>query len=141
MLIALPIVVACLGHQPCQPPMALPNQLVRSASPAAIVSLADTPDHRTVGGARHGPFAEALQRITIPSASPLPQTPAQVGLRTTGMSTADKAMFVLAGAVAGFYAGGYLGAAMDDSPDDEAAFLGMPIGAAIGGWAVWNLVR
>ena len=97
MLIALPIVVACLGHQPCLPPMALPNQLVRSASPAAIVSLADTPDHRTVGGAR--PLREALQRITIPSASPLPQTRrAQVGLRTTGMSTADKAMFVLAGA-------------------------------------------
>ncbi len=64
-----------------------------------------------------------------------------MGLRTLAMSTADKAMFVLAGAVAGFYAGGYLGAAMDDSPDDEAAFLGMPIGAAIGGWAVWNLVR
>jgi hypothetical protein len=57
------------------------------------------------------------------------------------MSTADKAMLVVAGAVAGLYAGAYLGAAVDDGGDGEAAFLGMPIGAAIGGWAVWNLVR
>jgi hypothetical protein len=57
------------------------------------------------------------------------------------MSTANKTMLVLAGAVAGLYAGAYLGAAVDDGGDGEAAFVGMPIGAAIGGWAFWTLVR
>ena len=138
MLIAVPIVLACLAPQPCQSAMAPPNQLVRSASPAAIVSRAHPPQ-RITGDMR--PLHGALQRVRIPSIAPSRSHRAQVGLRSPTMSTANKAMLVLAGAVAGLYAGAYLGNAVDDSGDGEAAFLGMPIGAAIGGWAVWNLVR
>jgi hypothetical protein len=137
MLIAVPIVLACLAPQPCQPAMAPPNQLVRSASPAAIVSRALPPERMT---SEVRSLRDALGHVRIPSIQPSRSHRAQVGLRSPTMSTADKAMLVVAGAVAGLYAGAYLGAAVDDG-GEEGAYLGMPIGAAIGGWAVWNLIR
>lgn len=138
MLIAVPIVLACLAPQPCRSAMAPPNQLVRSASPAAIVSRALPPERMT---SEVRSLRDALRLVRIPAVALSQSRRAQVGLRSPAMSPADKAMLVVAGAVAGLYAGAYLGAAVDDSGEGEAAFLGMPIGAAIGGWAVWNLVR
>jgi hypothetical protein len=100
MLLALPILLPCLGLQPSQSEIAVQNQLVRSSSPAAVA------------------------------------------LRTGVGTKADKVMLVLAGAVVGCYAGAYLGAAIDDSPDDMGAVVfGVPIGAAVGGMIVWNLVK
>ena len=140
MMLATPIVLTCLGLQPCQPDLTLPDRLVSSSSPGISVTVTPPRDDRITLDAR--PLELALQHVDIrPIAARAQNRRAQAGV-TRGSSTgATKAMLVLLGAVAGVYAGAYLGAAMDDGPDDEAAFIGVPIGAAIGGWAVWNLVK
>lgn len=138
MLSAMPIVLACYAIQPCQP-AAIPNPLIRSSSPAAIVTVAPREDLTT--GASQA-LRVALRRARIPSLStPSYARRTQIGLPSSAASKTTKGVLILAGVIAGCYAGGHLGAAMDDSPDDGAAFVGMPIGAALGGWIVWNLVR
>jgi hypothetical protein len=96
------------------------------------------PPERMTSEARS--LRDAPGHVRIPAVALSQSRRAQVGLRSPTMSTADKAMLVVAGAVAGLYAGAYLGGAVDDG-GEKGAYLGMPIGAAIGGWAVWNLVR
>ena len=140
MLTALPLVLVCFGLQPGPSQAASPNRLVRSSSPAAIVSSALPSEARGLSDSR--PLHDALQRARVlPASGHSMKTRAQVGLRAQRMTTADKAMLVLAGAVAGLYAGAALGEAVDDSGDGGTGLIGAPIGAAIGGWAVWNLVR
>lgn len=139
MLLAVPVVLACSAMPSCQPISAPSRPLVRSSSPAAIVQVTQPDDVVTDPS---GPLQLALQRVDIPPTASRSQNHSrEAAIRTPLGGKAAKAALVLAGVVAGCYAGGYLGAAMDDHPDDGAAFLGMPIGAAIGGWAVWNLVK
>jgi hypothetical protein len=138
--LATPIVLACLGLQPCQPQLTLPDRLVASSSPGVPVTVTRAPEDRIAVDAR--PLELAVHQTNIRHIPARAQNRrAQAGF-TRGSSTgATKAMLVMLGAVGGIYAGAYLGAALDDSSDGEAAFIGIPIGAAIGGWAVWNLVR
>jgi hypothetical protein len=138
MLLALPLLLPCFGFQPCHSETAFQNQLIRSSSPAAITQPRED---RTPGASL--PLRLALQRVSIPPASTRSQARrAQVALRTGVGTKADTVMLVLAGAVVGCYAGTYLGAAIDDSPADMGALVfGMPIGAAVGGLIVWNLVK
>jgi hypothetical protein len=98
MLIAVPIVLACLAPQACQSAMAPRKQLVRSASPAAIVSRA-LPPERMTSDVRS--LRDAPGHVRIPAVALSHSRRAQVGLRSPTMSTADKAMLVVAGAVAG----------------------------------------
>ena len=135
MLTALPVVLACLGAQPCLPATTAPGQLVRSSSPAAIVSHARPPEELTADTARA--FHLAIRRVSIPSVTRRTEPRAQVALPRAGRTTVSKAMLVVLGVFAGCYAGAYLGEAMEEN----GGFLGMPIGAAAGGWIAWILVR
>jgi hypothetical protein len=54
-----------------------------------------------------------------------------------GVTGATKAMLVLAGVIGGCYAGAHLGEAMEEN----GGFPGMTIGAALGGWIAWTLVK
>jgi hypothetical protein len=136
MLMALPIALACYQMQPCHLAAPPSHELVRSRSPAAIVSHAQPREN-------DGRLLRlALQRIEIPAAPVRSTTPrAQMALPRGARTGTTTGMLVLAGAVAGCYAGAHLAAGLDYSPDEEAAFIGMPIGAALGGWIVWRLVR
>ena len=135
MLAALPIVFACYGVQPCQPP-AIPQPFIRSSSPAAIVSHAIPREALTADGA--GSLKLAVQRIAMPTASTMPQAGrAQVAIPRRASTGATKAMLVVAGAIAGCYAGAYLGEAMQEN----GWAPGMTIGGVLGGWMVWTLVK
>jgi hypothetical protein len=82
-----------------------------------------------------------MQRVSIPSRPAASRAPRAQATRPGNLSPASKGALILGGVVAGCYAGAYLGAAMDDSADGELAFIGMPIGGALGGLLVWALVR
>ena len=129
----------CLGLQPCQPGITLPDRFVPSSSPGVTATVTLPREDR--GGHEAQPLERALQHISIPPSPFRAQNRrAQVGF-TRGSSTgATKAMLVLIGAVGGMYAGAYLGDAMDDS-EDGGGLVGIPIGAVIGGFAAWTLVR
>src|SRR5688572_10637442 len=99
MLIALPIVLACYGTQPCQPAATVPDRLVRSSSPEAIVSAGPRED-LTDSASR--PLQHAVQRLDIPAVLPLPQARrSQVVLPRGAGAKVTKGMLVLAGVVAG----------------------------------------
>ena len=139
MMIATPIVLACLGLQPCQPGITLPDRFVPSPSPGVTAILTRPREDR--GGHKAQPIERALQHFNIPPSQLRAQNRrAQVGFARGSSTGATKAMLVLIGAVAGMYAGAYLGDAMDDS-EDGGGLVGIPIGAAIGGFAAWTLVR
>lgn len=135
MLTALPIVLACYGVQPCQPAAAVREPLVRSLSPAAVVSHAMPREALTTDGTR--PFELGLQHIAIPSPFKLPQKGAQVALPRGARTGATKAMLVFAGVIAGCYVGAHLGEAMEEN----GGFPGMTIGAGLGGLIAWTLVK
>ena len=136
MLAALPLVLACYGAQPCQPAIAAPTQLVRSASPAAITT--HTPPREALTGDTGQSLQTALQRVSITSATTAsPSRRAQAARPQSGRTTYNKAMFVFLGVLAGCYAGAYFGEAMEEN----AGLVGMPIGAAVGGTMAWILVR
>ena len=140
MVIGMPMLVACLGVQPCQPGTSPTNHLIRSTSPAAIVTPTHAREAATTDRSR--PLQLALRRVSIPSASMRSSARRSQVTRHMGHHpNTTKVMLVLIGAVAGCYAGAHLGAAVDDSPDDELAFVGMPVGAAMGGLIAWMLVR
>jgi hypothetical protein len=131
MLTALPIVLACHALQPCQAPSIADHELVRSVSPAAIVTHA--PGELLTGDARQS-LRSALRRVTIPSAR---TRRAQAARPQSGRTTYSKTMLVVLGVMAGCYAGAYLGEAMEEN----GWFPGMTIGAAAGGLMAWMLVR
>jgi hypothetical protein len=136
MLTALPIVIACHALQPCQTPAIVSHELVRSASPAAIVSRVQPRQTLTgdIGQSSH----PAVQDVAVGMATtPSRVRRAQAPRPQAGRTTFNKAMAVFAGVIAGCYAGGYLGGAMEEN----GGLVGMPIGAAIGGVMVWTLVR
>ena len=135
MLSALPVFLACLGAQPCDPATVVPGQLVRSSSPAAIVSHGSPPGELTSDAARA--FHLAIRRVSIPSVTRRTERRAQVALPRGGRTTVSKAMLVVLGVFAGCYAGAYLGEAMEEN----GGLLGMPIGAAAGGLIAWTLVK
>ena len=135
MLAALPIVFACYGVQPCQP-AAILQPSIRSSSPAAIVSHAMPRAALTDDGT--GSLSLAGQQVAIPPASTLPQRGrTQVAVPRRTSTGATKAMLVVAGAIAGCYAGAYLGEAMEEN----GWAPGMTIGAVLGGWMAWTLVK
>jgi hypothetical protein len=138
MMIATPIVFACLGLQPCQPGITLPDRFVPSSSPGVTATV--TRPREGLGALDAQPLERASHHISIPSNRLRVQNRrAQTGF-TRGSSTGvTKAMLVLIGAVGGMYAGAYLGDAMDDGED--GGLVGIPIGAAIGGFAAWTLAR
>ena len=139
MLTALPVVLVCFGLQSSPYEATSPNRLVRSASPAAIVTSALPSEARRLSDSR--PLHDALQHTrVVPASRHSTKSRAQVGLGAQRMTTADKTMLVLAGAVAGVYAGAYIGEAVDGG-DLGTGLICVGVGAAIGGFAVWNLVR
>jgi hypothetical protein len=136
MLTALPIVLACHALQPCQPAPLAPQQLVRSASPAAIVTRAQPREALTADTGRA--FQHAVQRFSTPSATARSRARSgQASAAQRGRTTYNKALLVFAGVLAGCYAGGYIG----ESMEENAGFVGMMVGAAAGGLIAWTLVR
>jgi hypothetical protein len=134
MLAAVPIVLACHAVQPCQAPALATHALVRSASPAAIVNSTQPRVDLSTDTPR--PLHLALQRVT-PAAPVRSVQRAQVTRPGRAGTAATKGMLVFAGMIAGCYVGAYLGEAMEEN----GGFVGMPIGAAIGGLVAWALVR
>jgi hypothetical protein len=151
-LLSVPMVLACVGFQPCPAVTRAGVDSPRTASPAAIVSQALSSEERisrTLQSIRIQTIARplALEPWSVPSASTMsPARRAQPPLRMQRPPTMSKAMAVFAFSVAGLWAGAHAGAALEgdsggDSPGMRGACIGMQVGGILGGVLGWKLVR
>ena len=142
MLISLPIVLACVGFQPCAAPT---GQSV--ASPRMPVSAAVVTHDRRGELASTGTFLrDALARVPPPSGMRLYRANTQPPLMMAPRGRTSKAMYICALASAGAYAGAGVGWLMTkdsggDSPGLAGARIGLPVGAIVGGLLGWKLVE
>lgn len=140
MVLSLPILVVCVGLQPCPEATDLVAVSPRTASPAAIVTHVPSRELRTVSAL---PFTRvSVDGLPMPSVSKMSWArSAQPPLTMQPRRPTSKAMYMCALAVAGAYAGAYLGVAMEaDGYELRGVMIGMPVGAALGGLLGWKLV-
>jgi hypothetical protein len=133
-LLYLPLVLTCIGG-------ACGNDRVHTEPPPGLSPVVVTPGGQARVSVPHGSIRLASERLKIPLQRQVRRSGrSQLSIQPKFGGT-SKAMLVFAGVVAGMYAGGHLASAMDDSAEHNGALIGMPIGGALGGIIVWQLVR
>jgi len=144
MLMSLPIVLACVGLQPCPAAATVPGtHSPRTSSAAAIVSHAPWRGERLRDASSS--LRLAVERVPLPSPTQMSSASTQPPLKVDRSYSTSKAAYICAlttlGAVAGVYAGAALeGDSGGDSPGMVGAMIGLPIGAVVGGLLGWRFV-
>jgi hypothetical protein len=141
MVIGIPVLLVCLGSQPCQSMAAISEG---AGSTAVALESARVPDVQVRASEITLPprsLRRALEAVRMPT----------TGLRRDALAmqrarhargTRSKGALILAGVVAGCFVGGQVGAAGLKRDDVLAGeLIGAGVGAAIGGVLVAGLVR